>query len=123
MRWLIDHAELAGHASVGDRLVVRQALNLAGLGADKPTLLSIPSGPRIASAWDARRLAATRYTDCLAAGATHVAPGSVLVALLHLHHVRAHGVDPDAEALTHRLARTVALAFNARQNTTEENPQ
>ncbi len=121
MRWLIDHAELAGHGSVGDRHVLRQALSLAGLGGDKPALLTIPGGPQIASAWDARRLAATRYTDCLAA--THVKPASVLVALLHLHHVRAHGVDPDAEALTHRLARAVALAFNARQNTTEGNPR
>ncbi|HEX4102753.1 MAG TPA: lantibiotic dehydratase [Pseudonocardiaceae bacterium] len=123
MRWLIDHPELADPASVGDRTVLRQSLSLAGLGRDEPAPLNIPSGWEIASAWDVRRQAATRYTDCLAAGATHVKPASVVVALLHLHHVRAHGIDPDAEALTHRLARAVALAFNARQNTTEDNPR
>lgn len=123
MRWLIDHAELAGHGSVGDRRVLRQALSLAGLGGDKQALLTIPSGQQITSAWDLRREATTRYADCLAASVTHVKPGSVLVALLHLHHVRAHGIDPDAEALTHRLARAVALAFNTRQNTTEDNPR
>lgn len=83
-------------------------------------MLSIPGGPQISSAWDARRQAATRYTDCLTTSASHVRPASVAVALLHLHHVRAHGIDPDAEALTHRLARAVTLAFNARQTTTEE---
>jgi thiopeptide-type bacteriocin biosynthesis protein len=122
MRWLIDHAELAGHASVGDRDVLRQALSLAGVGGDEPALQSIPSDPQIASAWNVRREAATRYADCLAT-ATHLTPASVLVALLHMHHVRAHGIDPDAEALSHRLARAVALAWNARQNTTEGNPR
>jgi hypothetical protein len=42
--------------------------------------------------------------------------------LLHLHHVRAHGIDPAAEALSHRLARAVALAFTARRTTTEGRP-
>ncbi len=75
VRWLIDHVELAGPASVGDRNVLRQAISLVGLGGDKPALQNIPSGPQIASAWDVRRQAATRYADCLAAGATHVKPG------------------------------------------------
>jgi len=38
----------------------------------------------------------------------------VAVALLHLHHIRAHGINPDAEARTHRLARSIALAYTAR---------
>ena len=35
---------------------------------------------------------------------------SIVVSLLHLHHVRSLGPDPDREALCHRLARSVALA-------------
>lgn len=118
MRWLIDHAELAGHAPVRDRELLRQALRLA----DGPALHSIPSGPAIAAAWHTRSEAATRYTSCLAPDATHVTPASVLVSLLHMHHVRAHGIDPDAEAVSHRLARAVALSWNARQTTTEGSP-
>lgn len=120
MRWLVDHAQLAGGARVGDRDVLRQALSLgAGAGAEGSTLPTIPGGSSITSAWHARRLAATRYTDLLTVDATHVRPASVAVSLLHLHHVRAHGIDPAAEALSHRLARAVALAFTARRTTTE----
>jgi len=119
MRWLVDHAHLAGRARVGDRDVLRQALSLAGAGADRSTLPTIPGGSHIASAWLARRLAATRYTDILTSDATPVRPASVTVSLLHLHHVRAHGIDPAAEALSHRLARAVALTLTARRTTTE----
>ncbi len=122
MRWLVDHAQLAGRARIGDRDVLRQALSLAGVGADRSTLPTIPGGSHITSAWLARRLAASRYTDLLTADATHVRPASVTVSLLHLHHVRAHGIDPDAEAVSHRLARAVALAFTARQTTTQGTP-
>lgn len=118
MRWLIDHTDLAGHAPVRDRELLRQALRLA----DGPALHSAPSGPAIAAAWHIRSEAATRYAACLAPDATHVTPASVLVSLLHMHHVRAHGIDPDAEAVSHRLARAVALSWNARQTTTEGSP-
>lgn len=118
MRWLIDHAELAGHAPVRDRELLHQALRLA----DGAVLHSIPSGQAITAAWHTRSEVATRYASCLTPDATHVTPASVLVSLLHLHHVRAHGIDPDAEAVSHRLARAVALSWNARQITTEESP-
>ena len=48
MRWLIDHAELAGSTSGGDRTVLRQALSLAGLGGNKPALHTIPGGRQMA---------------------------------------------------------------------------
>ncbi|MGH3546708.1 MAG: lantibiotic dehydratase [Pseudonocardiaceae bacterium] len=111
MRWLIDRPVLAGLATVRDREVLRQALRLA----DGPELHSIPRGPAIAAAWHTRSEAATRYAAWLTPDATHVTPASVLVSLLHMHHVRAHGIDPDTEAGSHRLARTVALSWNARQ--------
>jgi len=120
MQWLVDHPELAGRARV-DRDAQRQALDLAGVGSDisielgSSTLSSIPGGARIHDAWQARRVAATRYAELLTAETTQVRPASVAVSLLHLHYVRAHGVDPDGEALTHRLARGVALAATARR--------
>ncbi|MGH3977873.1 MAG: lantibiotic dehydratase [Pseudonocardiaceae bacterium] len=124
MRWLVDHPELAGHARV-DRDVQRQALDLAGVNvgssirSGSSTLSSIPGGARISSAWQARRVAATRYAELLTVEDTHVRPASVAVSLLHLHHVRAHGIDPDTEALTHRLARGLALAATASRTTSE----
>lgn len=119
IRWLVDHAQLAGNSRVSDRDVLHQALSLAGAGVDGSTLPTIPGGSHIASAWIARRLAATRYAGLLTSDATHVRPASVTVSLLHLHHVRAHGIDPAAEALSHRLARAVALSFTARRTTAE----
>ncbi|HVQ99755.1 MAG TPA: lantibiotic dehydratase [Mycobacterium sp.] len=119
MRWLIDRPVLAGLAAIRNREVLRQALRLA----DGPALHSIPSGPVIAAAWHARSEAATRYASCLTPGATHVTPASVLVSLLHMHHVRTHGIDPDTEAVSHRLARAVALSWNARRTVYAGNPR
>ncbi len=119
MRWLIDHPGLAGHAPVRDREVLRQAFRLA----DGPARRSIPSGSVIGAAWHTRSKAATRYASCLTPDVTHVTPTSVLVSLLHLHHVRAHGIDPDAEAVSHRLARAVALSWNARRSVHEGSPR
>jgi len=102
---------------VRDRDVLRQALHLSDTERQAPH--GIPGGPTIAAAWHARRQAAARYAACLTLDATHITPASVLVPLLHMHHVRAHGFDPDAEALSHRLARAVALSGNARRTTNE----
>jgi hypothetical protein len=39
----------------------------------------------------------------------------VLTSLLHMHYVRALGIDPNGEAVAHKLARAVAQAPAARQ--------
>ncbi|MEV8328556.1 lantibiotic dehydratase C-terminal domain-containing protein [Kitasatospora sp. NPDC056731] len=45
------------------------------------------------------------------AGAPHSPdPDSVLASLLHMHHIRAAGIDQDSERACHRLARATALA-------------
>ncbi|MFJ2955714.1 lantibiotic dehydratase [Streptomyces sp. NPDC087270] len=111
MRWLIDHPELAHGAAALDRDVRRKTLRLAhGM-----TLLTIPGGPEIAAAWQARSEAAARYASCLTPENTRVTPSSALTSLLHMHHVRALGIDPAGEAATGKLARAVALAWAARQ--------
>jgi thiopeptide-type bacteriocin biosynthesis protein len=80
-------------------------------------------GAAVMQAWEARRRAVGRYRHALAverAGDAEIdgnlpAPrDSVVASLLHLHHVRALGPDPEREALCHRLARSAALAVLAR---------
>ncbi|MFC4035057.1 lantibiotic dehydratase [Streptomyces polygonati] len=65
----------------------------------------LPGGDAVTRAWQARAAALDAYQLCLA-GAD---PLRAARSLLHQHHVRALGVDPTAEALTLRLARTAAL--------------
>ncbi|MEE4541352.1 lantibiotic dehydratase [Streptomyces sp. V4-01] len=113
VRWLIDHPQLAGGGPMRDRDVRRQTLRIA----DGQALDHLPGGPQIAVAWAARAQAAARYAVCLTPAATRLTPGSVLTSLLHLHHIRAHGIDAEAEAMTHKLARAIALAWSARQGT------
>ncbi len=118
MRWLIDHPP-AGNAPARDRDGVRRAVALAGLdgeGTDGEgtAVRALPGGPRIIDAWRAREGAAAAYTGRLASGPTHVQPTAALESLLHMHHVRAHGIDPASERQCRHLARAIALAWSAR---------
>lgn len=112
-RWFIDHPELATDAPPLDRETRRQTLCLA----DRQAVCRLPGGEAIAGAWAARAQAATRYAAGLRRTATRVTPASALTSLLHLHHNRALGIDAETEAVTHKLARAVALAHAARQQT------
>ncbi|MCW2948941.1 MAG: Lantibiotic dehydratase domain protein [Actinoallomurus sp.] len=119
MRWLIDHANI-GPTPAPDRDIVRQTIRLADLSGDRTAFHAIAGGPQITAAWRARRDAAATYVERLATDAAHVKPASAFGSLLHMHHIRAHGINPDSERLCHRLARAVALAWAARHDTTEE---
>jgi thiopeptide-type bacteriocin biosynthesis protein len=111
IQWLMDHRELAGSSRVGDRAAFRRAVDVA----TDPTLTRRLLGDgRIALAWAERRDAARVYRHHLAS--SHVTPSSVLTSLLHMHCVRAHGIAPNIEARCHRLARAVALSWNARHD-------
>lgn len=118
MRWLLGHAQ-ADHAPIHDRNVLRQAAVLVGVGGGM-ALQAIRGGREIEAAWQARRRAAASYADRLAANTTHVTATSALTSLLHMHHVRAHGINGDCERLCHRLARGVALAWAARHDALRE---
>lgn len=72
----------------------------------------------VADAWRDRAHAAAAYRAALTA--QHHDPQTVLRSLLHYHHVRALGVDPDHERVTERLARACALRMTARQPVSEE---
>jgi hypothetical protein len=89
-------------------------LTLADLDAASPVLPTVPGGSDVAATWHARRKAAAAYAWRLGERKVDVTPASVVASVLHLHHIRAHGVEPDAEARTYRLARSIALAYTAR---------
>nr|BEK65717.1 lantibiotic dehydratase [Kitasatospora purpeofusca] len=102
-RWLLEHVSRhADHAlphSVRD-----QALALG----DWPALETTASGRALARAWRERAEALADYRQLLDRQNDPEAD-QVVGALLHLHHARAIGIDPDHEQASHRLARAVAL--------------
>lgn len=110
MRWLLEQPQQDRHTPIRDRAMLRQAQRFA----EESALDDLPHGSQVVEAWRARTSTAHAYTTSLTSGVTHLRPASVLPSLLHLHHVRAHGIDPDAEAITHRLAHSIALSWNAR---------
>ncbi|WP_436499607.1 lantibiotic dehydratase [Actinokineospora sp. HUAS TT18] len=74
--------------------------------------LTDPATP-VAADWIERRIALHAYRDALTT--INREPESALPALLHLHCLRAHGINPDAERLCHRLARAAALSWTQRR--------
>jgi hypothetical protein len=82
------------------------ALLLTGTADDRAALSARPGGEIVAAAWDQRRVALATYREQLAEERD---PATVLRFLLHDHHVRAVGVDPDRERVINRLARAAAL--------------
>lgn len=108
-RWLLDHPGHADGAGPQDRSLRRQTLRLA----DRKVLSSLPGGSGVRAGWEARTEASSRYTALLTPETTRVTPLTVLGSLLHMHHVRTRGIDPQAEADTYKLARAVALTQTA----------
>lgn len=89
-----------------DRHLRETTLRLADPSNQYRELASTPVGAAVAQAWLIRDDALARYHRVLA---TQRDPSTVLRSLLHDHHVRALGVDPEFEATTNRLARSCAL--------------
>jgi lantibiotic biosynthesis protein len=113
MRWLISHPR-PRPASPAGRDVVRQAISLSGIGAGAAVLTT--PGEEVATAWRARRQAAAGYAATWAGRLSHVRPSSATTSLLHLHHVRARGVDGESGLACHQLARAIALSWAARRD-------
>ncbi|WP_246267148.1 lantibiotic dehydratase [Nonomuraea typhae] len=103
-RWLIRHPE-PGPAPAGGRALARQVLELTGENAPA----NLPGGTELAAAWRDRRRAVAAYTGLVGARSP------VIDSFLHLHHLRALGIDPGAEHTCRRLARAAALSFTARR--------
>ncbi|WP_155059421.1 lantibiotic dehydratase [Streptomyces blattellae] len=107
--WLTTNL-LKNDGDAASRDVVATAIRLTGPG--HAFLRSLPGGDTVATAWALRRRVLATYRQALeTAGAD---PAAVLPSLLHMHHNRAAGIDPDGEATCRRLARAAALSWTAR---------
>ncbi|NJC73028.1 lantibiotic dehydratase [Planosporangium thailandense] len=106
MRWLTSPADPV--APPADRAVAEQAITLVR----DDVLPNVPGWPsEVVEAWQTRAAALAAYRRQLPADADIDA---VLESLLHMHHNRALGIDPEREATCRRLARHAALAWQAR---------
>ncbi|SDI20186.1 thiopeptide-type bacteriocin biosynthesis domain-containing protein [Sinosporangium album] len=89
-----------------DRALRGQALDWSDPTGDYQAVRALPDGEAVAAAWQARDAALADYHHTLA---QQRAPATVLRTLLHDHHVRALGVDPEFEKVTIRLTRAAAM--------------
>lgn len=112
MYWLLDHVSKTPIQALA-REVRDQAIRLANPHARWATLRAIPGGEHIANTWARRRTALAAYRATLTASG-EIAPDSVLLDLLHLHHVRMAGISSDTERVCARLARAAALSWTSR---------
>jgi thiopeptide-type bacteriocin biosynthesis protein len=102
---------LRGHCEPADRAVTDAARRLADPADGYGNLRAIPGGNVVAAAGQARDTVLREYYDILL---TQRDPGNVLRTLLHEHHVRSIGVDPEFERKTNHAARAAAMRCLAR---------
>ncbi len=107
MAWLVDHVDKRpAPPAPAPRALLREAIQVAGPDAHA----AVPGWATLAPRWHARRAALADYRQQLSSTAD---VELALESLLHLHHVRAIGLDRDSERVCRRLARAVALAWRA----------
>ncbi|MGH3783969.1 MAG: lantibiotic dehydratase [Pseudonocardiaceae bacterium] len=108
MDWLTTRPALTVPAV--ERVVTDQAIRLA---TDVTALRELPAwSAELDQAWQARADALTAYRKQLPPDANM---DVVVESLLHMHHNRAIGIDPNSERTCRRLARQAAVAWRARQ--------
>lgn len=108
MRWLTTG--LPNETAPTTRDVLTAAVGLADPSGDWAALRAADTTGTLWVAWQRRRAALADYRRHLAVQRD---PLPVLASLSHLHSVRVHGIDPDRERLTRRLARAAALRWSA----------
>jgi thiopeptide-type bacteriocin biosynthesis protein len=107
MQWLGAHSVPA--CTAADRALADEAIRLAQPGA----LTDVPGWTgEVAEAWQTRIGALAAYRDQLPAD-TDI--DTVAESLLHMHHNRAIGIDPDSERSCRRLAHQAARAWQGRR--------
>jgi len=110
-RWLTEHM-LKREGGTPSRDLQAQAIQLTAPDSDFAVLRALPGGEHVVTAWADRRAALETYRTALADHGAE--PTDVLPSLLHMHHNRAAGIDPDNETICRRLARAAALSWSAR---------
>ncbi|HUY48797.1 MAG TPA: lantibiotic dehydratase [Streptosporangiaceae bacterium] len=118
MRWLVSHIPKGSSAAPVPRPVHDQAMRLADPRDDHAALHAVPGGDQVRTAWRRRALALAAYRDTLLPGAGETSADSVLASLLHMHHIRVAGPGLETEQACHRLARSAAVGWLARNEAT-----
>ncbi|WP_448330461.1 lantibiotic dehydratase [Streptomyces sp. DSM 41534] len=109
--WLIENL-LKADGPAPARDLQAQATRMSAPDTNLAALRTLPGGEAVVTAWVDRRVALKAYrTALIDEGA---APATVLPSLLHMHHNRTAGIDPDGEATCRRLARAAALSWTVR---------
>jgi thiopeptide-type bacteriocin biosynthesis protein len=103
MRWLVD--QVSREPTPMDRALYVAATRLADPSDDWAALRATDGGEDVIAVWQRRRAALAHYRHCLASQRD---PMSVLSSLLHMHHTRMFGIDPERERIGRRLARAAA---------------
>ncbi|MFV2178732.1 lantibiotic dehydratase [Actinomadura sp. LOL_016] len=112
MAWLMQHVTAKASEPL-PRDALDQVVLLTDPADDWQRLRAAPGGQTIVEAWTQREDALTAYRVLLD-GHGGIDPDAVLTSLLHAHHMRAVGIDPDDERTCLRLARAAAQAWTAR---------
>ena len=94
------------HTEPADRTLSDLARDLADPTGEYARLRELPGGDIVANVWQDRNTALRAYHASLLPQRD---PMDVLRTLLHDHHVRAVGVDPEFERKTCHLARAAAM--------------
>ncbi|WP_433234833.1 lantibiotic dehydratase [Actinomadura nitritigenes] len=118
MRWLIEHAGADGAVSA-PRDVLTEAVRLADPTDAWSALRAEPGGEAIVRAWTERDRALANYRP-LVAEEPCISMDSVVSSLLHAHHMRAFGIEPDHESMCLRLARAAALRWRSHAPRSEQ---
>ncbi|MFI1950270.1 lantibiotic dehydratase [Streptomyces xinghaiensis] len=109
--WLTTNL-LRNEGRAAARDVLATAVHLTTPGHGYAALRALPDGDHVARTWTVRRGALAAYRQALSAHGPE--PIAVLPSLLHMHHNRTAGINPDGEATCRRLARAAALSWTAR---------
>ncbi|WP_169501734.1 lantibiotic dehydratase [Kribbella catacumbae] len=112
MQWLTDHAN-AELDQAPPRDVLTTAVRIADPTNDWAGLSATAAGLAIVDSWTSRDHAVRTYRTSLEH--TKLNLDEVLMSLLHVHHIRAVGIDRTDESHCLRLARAAALAWTARR--------
>jgi thiopeptide-type bacteriocin biosynthesis protein len=112
MQWFIDHAN-ADLDKAPPREILSAAVQIADPTGDWAALRGVATGAAIVESWGERDQAIRAYR--VAAGGKGLSREELLRSLLHVHHIRAVGIDRADEAICLRLARAAALTWKARR--------
>ncbi|MEV7616371.1 lantibiotic dehydratase [Streptomyces sp. NPDC089799] len=114
-RWLV--AGVGRAPGPGPERAVQEETARLTDPVDGPAVLrSAPGGEEVVRAWRLRAEAVAGYAERLD-GAGAPDRDAVLASLLHMHHIRAIGLDEDSERECLRLARSAAQSWTARRET------